>query len=397
MDVVRWWQSPAWATLGRALALAFLVVTINTNSGKLGDGRQQLTVTAAAVGCAVILAIPRLRLSAEPLVTVGVTAWWGWLTDLLLAVVMFDLAVARRTRLALLCAALALAGNAAGVRAASVWVGQRWVSTLTVLLFGLVLGLWQGNRRRLLHTLAGQVEQLRVETGLREDAARAAERSRIAAEMHDVLAHRLSLIALHTGVLATRGAALPGPVADRLAMLRATSVEALTDLREVLGALHDPHAAPADGPAVREVAALVADARAAGQQVALTVTGRAADAPTTHRLAAYRIVQEALTNARKHAPGAAVEIQVDYRPPATRVEAANGSGTAGVAEPAVDSGYGLIGLRERVTALGGHLDAGPAGTGSWRLSARLPHPATASPAGRTGRRSPAPSPKDGSA
>ncbi|MFD7639178.1 sensor histidine kinase [Kitasatospora sp. NPDC059795] len=368
-----WWRSPVWATLGRALVLAFLVSAIHRNSGQLWDGREQLAVTVAAVLCAMSLTVPQLRLSVAPLLAVGVTACWGWLVDLLLGVVMFDLAVARRTRFALLCAGLALVGNLAGVRAASVWVGQRWLSTLTVLLFGLVLGLWQGNRRRLVQTLAGQVEQLRVETRLREDAARAAERSRIAAEMHDVLAHRLSLIALHTGVLATRGATLPGPVADRLAILRATSVEALTDLREVLGALHDPQAAPADAPAVREVAALVADARDAGQQVALTVTGRAADAPTTHRLAAYRIVQEALTNARKHADGSPVDVRVDYRPPATLVEVTNGAGTA--ATVAVDSGYGLVGLRERVTALGGHLDAGPAGTGSWRLAARLPHPA----------------------
>ncbi|MFD8481821.1 sensor histidine kinase [Kitasatospora sp. NPDC059673] len=368
-----WWRSPLWATAGRAAVLAFLVVTINHNSAQLGDESERLTITVAAASCAAILTVPQLRLSAAPLVSVVMTARWGWLVDLLLAVVMFDLAVARRTRLALLCAAIAPAGNLAGLRAASVWVGQRWLSTLTVLLFGLVLGLWQGNRRRLVQTLAGQVEQLRVETRLREDAARAAERSRIAAEMHDVLAHRLSLIALHTGVLATRGAALPGPVADRLAVLRTASVEALTDLREVLGALHDPHAAPADAPAVREVAALVEDARAAGQQIALTVTGRAPDAPTTHRLAAYRIVQEALTNARKHADGARVEVRVDYRPPATLVEVSNGAGTA--ASTAVDSGYGLVGLRERVTALGGRLDAGPAGTGSWRLSARLPHPA----------------------
>ncbi|MFI9785542.1 sensor histidine kinase [Kitasatospora sp. NPDC051984] len=373
MDAVTWWKSPLWAIAGRAAVLTFLVVAINQNSAKLGYESERLKLTLAAACCAACLTIPQLRLKVAPVATVVLTAWWGWLVDLLLAAVMFDLAVARRTRLALLCAALALAGNLAGPRAASVWVGQRWMSTLTVLLFGLVLGLWQGNRRRLVQTLGGQVEQLRVETRLREDAARAAERSRIAAEMHDVLAHRLSLIALHTGVLATRGAQLPGPVADRLAILRTTSVEALTDLREVLGALHDPQAVAADAPAVREVAALVEDARAAGQQVALTVTGRGPDAPTTHRLAAYRIVQEALTNARKHADGAQVEVRVDYRPPATLVEVTNGAGIA--ASTAVDSGYGLIGLRERVTALGGRLDAGPAGTGSWRLSARLPHPA----------------------
>ncbi|WP_244305190.1 sensor histidine kinase [Kitasatospora cheerisanensis] len=368
-----WWRSPAWATVGRAAFLAFLVVTIHHNSARLDDPGGQWAVTVAAALCAAVLTVPQLRLSAAPLLVSAATACWGWLLDLLLAVVLFDLAVARRTRTAVLCAALALAGNLAGVRAASVWVGQRWVSTLTVLLFGLVVGLWQGNRRRLVHTLAGQVEQLRVEARLREDAARAAERTRIAAEMHDVLAHRLSLIALHAGVLATRGGGLPGPVADRLALLRTASVEALTDLREVLGALHDPGAAPAGAPAVRDLRALVEDAREAGQQVELTVTGRAPDAPTTHRLAAYRIVQEALTNARKHAAGAPVEVRVDYRPPTTLVHVANPAGAAGPA--AVDSGYGLVGLRERVTALGGHLDAGPAGTGSWRLSARLPHPA----------------------
>jgi signal transduction histidine kinase len=239
-----------------------------------------------------------------------------------------------------------------------------------------LVGLWQGSRRRLLLALAADVEHLSIEAQLREEAARIAERSRIAAEMHDVLAHRLSLIALHTGVLTTKSDTLPAPLAERLGLLRTTSVEALTDLRDVLGVLRDPDATPADAalkPVMREVEELADEARAAGQHVELTTDGLPEQAPTTHRLAVYRIAQEALTNARKHADGAPVTVRIGYRPPATLVEVTNPPGAPRT--DTVGSGYGLVGLRERVTALGGHLNAGPAGAGAWRLAARIPHPA----------------------
>lgn len=139
-----------------------------------------------------------------------------------------------------LCVAVALAGNLLGLADTSLWAEQRYVSALVAMLFAAVVGLWLGNRRRVVDMLATQVEQLRIESELREQAARVAERSRIAAEMHDVLAHRMSLIALHTGVLVTKADTLPTVVADRLALLRATSTEALSDLRDVLGALRDP-------------------------------------------------------------------------------------------------------------------------------------------------------------
>ncbi|MFF1285808.1 sensor histidine kinase [Streptomyces sp. NPDC058299] len=295
---------------------------------------------------------------------------------LLLGVVMYDLAIARRLRAAAGCAAVALAANLLGYPATRLWAEQRYASALLVWLFAVVVGLWLGNRRRLIQALAADVEHMRVEARLREEAARIAERSRIAAEMHDVLAHRLSLIALHTGVLATKSAMVPAPVAERLALLRTASTEALTDLRDVLGALREPDAPQTSAaltPVMRDVQELVDEARAAGQRVAMTTEGRPDQAPTTHRLAAYRIVQEALTNARKHAEGALVTVRVDYRPPATLVEVVNTAGTP-ANTLSVDSGYGLIGLGERVTALGGNLSAGPAGSGSWCLAARIPHP-----------------------
>lgn len=167
----------------------------------------------------------------------------------------------------------------------------------------------------------------------------------------------------------------PGAPPRRRLTHRTASTEALADLRDVLGALRDPGSAPAESalaPVVRDVRELVDEARTAGQHVGLTVHGLPERVPTTHRPAVYRVVREALTNARKHADGAAVTVRVDYRPPATLVEVTNppGQARAGPAGP----GFGLVGLRERATALGGHLNAGPAGAGAWRPAARIPHP-----------------------
>jgi signal transduction histidine kinase len=359
------------------LAAVLNMASINEVNGVSINDRQYLVpVTAAALLCGAALLVPRLRWPVAPLLVTVATAWWGSLLLPMLAVVLYDLAVDRRARTAVGCAVAALGANVLSYRATSLWTGQSYASTLVLPVLAVLVGLWLGSRRRLLLALAADVEHLSVEARLREEAARITERSRIAAEMHDVLAHRLSLIALHTGVLSTRSGTLPAPVAERLGLLRTTSVEALTDLRDVLGVLRDPDATPAGAaltPMMREVGDLADEARAAGQRIELTIDGLPERAPTTHRLAVYRVVQEALTNARKHADGAPVTVRIGYGPPATLVEVTNPPGTPRT--DTVGSGYGLIGLRERVTALGGHLDSGPAGAGAWRLTARIPHPA----------------------
>nr|WP_030740224.1 histidine kinase [Streptomyces sp. NRRL F-5135] len=368
-------EGPLWAAYGRVALVALIVAGIGLNASVISGGRHLFPVTAAALLCGAALLLPRRRWLLAPLLATVATAWWGWPMLPLLAIALYDLSVDRRVRVALGCAVAALGGNLLGHPTTSLWGADRYASTLFLPALAIAVGLWLGSRRRLLHALTAQVGHLRVETELREEAARAAERSHIAAEMHDVLAHRLSLIALHTGVLATRSDTLPAPVVERLGLLRTASTEALADLRDVLGALRDPGSAPAESalaPVVRDVRELVDEARTAGQHVGLTVDGLSERVPTTHRLAVYRVVREALTNARKHADGAAVTVRVDYRPPATLVEVTNppGQARAGPAGP----GFGLVGLRERVTALGGHLNAGPAGAGAWRLAARIPHP-----------------------
>lgn len=366
-----------WAAYGRVGFMAFCVLVAAFNAAQIEDGRYLAPVTVVAVLCGAALLVPGLRWPVAPLLVTVCAAWWGWPLLPLLALALFSMAVDGRARAAVGCAVVALGANLLSYRATSLWAAQSYASTLFLPLTAIVFGLWLGNRRRLLAALAGDVEHLRIEAELREEAARATERARIAAEMHDVLAHRLSLIALHTGVLATKNETLPALVTERLRLLRSTSVEALTDLRDVLGALREPEIAQPDSslsPAVREVRELVDEARAAGQPVELTSQGRPEQAPTTHRLAVYRLVQEALTNARKHADGAEVTVRIDYRPPATLVEVTNPPGTPRT--DTVGSGYGLVGLRERVTALGGHLNAGPAGAGAWRLAARIPHPSS---------------------
>ncbi|MFD5597670.1 sensor histidine kinase [Streptomyces griseorubiginosus] len=368
-------ESRRWAAYGRGalVALCALAAVLNDVATQ---GRYPAPVVVTVMVCGAALLVPRLRWPAAPLLVTVATAWWGTLLLPMLAVALYDLAVDRRARIAVGCAVAALGANLLGYRPTSLWTAQSYASTLLLPVLAVLVGLWLGSRRRLVQALAADVEHLRVEARLREDAARAAERSRIAAEMHDVLAHRLSLIALHTGVLATKSETLPAPVTERLALLRTTSVKALTDLRDVLGVLRDPDAAPTGAtltPIMREVGALADEARAAGQHVELTTDGLPEQVPTTHRLAVYRIVQEALTNARKHAVGAPVTVRIDYGPPATLVEVTNPPGTSRT--DTVGSGYGLVGLRERVAALGGHLNSGPAGSGAWRLAARIPHPA----------------------
>ncbi|WUH92280.1 histidine kinase [Streptomyces sp. NBC_00433] len=237
------------------------------------------------------------------------------------------------------------------------------------LVFALAItaGLWTASRRRLAASRA-------VEAELHAEQARLAERARISAEMHDVLAHRLSLLALHAGVLAMQTETLPPPALERIALLRATAAQALADLRDLLGALRTD--LPGDprkerGPAVQDLSALLAEADAAGQRIEAEIGGEAGSAPASHRLAVHRLVQEGLTNARKHAGGAPVRLHVHYGSPATSVELVNGPGRPPY-PPSATIGYGLVGLSERVSGLSGHLHHGPSPDGGWRLSARLP-------------------------
>src|SRR5690606_9231987 len=227
--------------------------------------------------------------------------------------------------------------------------------------------------------------------------ARVAERTRIAREMHDTLAHRLSLLAATAGALEYRPDADPAQLARAAGLVRAGVSSALGDLRDVVRVLRaDPEdvdgGAPAPQPTLDDVDRLVAEAREAGGDVTYERSG-SVDVPRTVEVAAYRVAQEGLTNARRHAPGSPVVLRVTARAGEVRVTVSDGGprlvavggpveGAAGGAAGASGdgTGTGLVGLRERVDLLGGTLDAGARDDG-FVLDVRLPGDACTSRVG----------------
>ncbi|MFJ2161412.1 sensor histidine kinase [Streptomyces sp. NPDC087856] len=230
-------------------------------------------------------------------------------------------------------------------------------------------------RRQLVLAWAERARQAGTEQWLRVERGRRAERERIAREMHDVLAHRLSLLSLHAGVLEYRRGLPPEKLAETAALIRAGAHQSLEDLREVIGLLRAP-----DGerdrpqPTLSDVPGLVEESRTAGLRLAYANRlDPAADIPERLGRTGYRIVQEALTNARKHAPPrAATRLELRGGPgEGLTVEAVNPLGVFG-GTTVPGSGSGLVGLAERVSLAQGRLGHGPTPDGEFRLTAWLP-------------------------
>jgi signal transduction histidine kinase len=249
------------------------------------------------------------------------------------------------------------------------------------LLTGIVIGwgLFARARRQLVLSLRERAERLEAEQRLHVEQAREAERRRIAGEMHDVLAHRVSLLSLHAGALEFRPDAPPEEIAEAAGVIRATAHAALQDLREVIGVLRegtDGAATEPPQPTLAEVPALVEESRAAGMRVTcrIDVPG-APELPEALGRTAYRIVQEGLTNARKHAPAAAVEVRLTGGDElVVEVVSRRPVGVAATGAPLARTGggTGLIGLAERVGLAGGSLEHGPDAGGDFVLRATLP-------------------------
>jgi signal transduction histidine kinase len=248
----------------------------------------------------------------------------------------------------------------------------------TAVVPGLASRYWT-QRRTLLHTLQQRNVQLLRERAMVEGQARLRERQRIAQDMHDSLGHQLALISVHTGALEVDPELTPRQ-REAVGVLRDASVTAMHELREVVGILRDGVEGPApvdeSGRVARGTAGiegLVEAARAAGNAVELRCKGevRALAAAADH--AAYRIVQEALTNAYKHAPGAPIDVELRYEPDSVVVEIVSGAVGAPAPGEVVSGGQGLTGLRERARLVGGIVHAGPADGGGFRVAGVLPY------------------------
>jgi len=235
-----------------------------------------------------------------------------------------------------------------------------------------LLGLWVYQRIALMESLRDRAEAAERERALLAERAVTAERRRIAREMHDVVAHRVSVISLQAGALTVTAA--DDAVADTAEVIRKTSVDALTELRHMLNVLRDDGDAAAStepgSVTLEHIDRLVADAEGAGANVYLDRPGRLPEVSGEVGRAAYRVVQESLTNAAKHAPHAAVRVTLSSDGEGLRVVVANRRSVGGTSVPG--SGYGLVGMRERVTLVGGELRTGPADDGGYRVEAVFP-------------------------
>lgn len=243
-----------------------------------------------------------------------------------------------------------------------------------------VTGLYLGARRRLVESLKDRAYGLETELDLlaeqaaeRARRARLEERTRIAREMHDVVAHRVSLMVVHAGALERVIPKDPEKAQQSARLMGEVGRQALNELREILGVLRMSEEAVAAPAGLAELSRLVQQSEAAGMRVTLTVSGaRRAYVPEAEQTA-YRVVQEGLTNAHKHAGGAQVSVLLAFVPNGVRVAVLNDCPGGAAREVALPSGgNGLVGMRERVLALGGSFTAGQEPDGGFRVEAVLP-------------------------
>jgi signal transduction histidine kinase len=265
-----------------------------------------------------------------------------------------------------------------------------------------LFGLYIGARRRLMESLRERADSLEQELSLLADRAeqraqwaRREERTRIAREMHDVVAHRVSLMVVHAAALQAVALKDPQKAVKNAALVGDMGRQALTELRQMLGVLREDvapspaapvplaavgraaaaaaEAASGDGPCLDALEDLVEQSRQAGVVVELMVLGEVRAYAAEVEQTAYRVVQEALTNVHKHAAGAKVVVRLAHRDGEVAMQVENGPSDAGVADADLPSGgNGLVGMRERVTRLGGVFVSGPTDAGGFRVSAVLP-------------------------
>jgi signal transduction histidine kinase len=239
-------------------------------------------------------------------------------------------------------------------------------------------GTYLATRRALLAALAERAAQAEAERLLRDERARTAERTRIAREMHDVLAHKVSLIALHAGALEVGAGADQDRVRQTAVLIRVTARQALQELRTVLGVLHTEPGTGSDhalerGEPFADLASLVRESTQAGQQVELR--DHAGPLPPATARVIYRVAQEGHTNAHRYAPNAHTTVSVDRGPDDRVTVTVHNARSSDPPTGLPGSGSGLVGLAERIRLVGGSMESGPLGPGGrdgWRLRAVVP-------------------------
>jgi signal transduction histidine kinase len=282
-------------------------------------------------------------------------------------------------------ATLGLVAGAVGAYGVASVIGLRTSGpdfvVIAVMVFAVVLASWAlGQLRRMSRRdrdrLVERARLLELERDQEARLAANAERARIAREMHDVVAHSLSVTVAQADGGRYAGAADPAAALQALETISKTGRQALADMRALLGVLRDDEAQQrAPQPDAGQIPALVQQVGAGGLDIRFDVTGRPAPMSAGAGLAAYRIVQESLTNVLKHAgPGCKASVALRWRPDALEVWISdNGRGAGATVPTGGTPGQGLLGMRERATLYGGSLDAGPVPGGGFGVRAVLPY------------------------
>ena len=302
-----------------------------------------------------------------------------------LVIALYTVARLQSRRDALACAGVL---ELTVVTALPLLAGAGWWHDL-IFLSGLIaaalgLGLYTGTRRAYLAELRDRADRLERERDQQAALAVAAERTRIAREMHDIVAHHLTVMITLSEAAIAASASSPERANDVMRSVADTGRRALADTRRLLGVLRqrpsqDPGQGPSQDPGgslqpvpdLTQLDTLIEQVRSAGLDTTLEIHGQAPDVPAGVQLTVYRLVQEALTNTLKHGgPGARASVRLRYLPGELLVDIDDDGAGAAAHEPA-GIGSGLLGMRERVHAYGGDVQAGPRGPSGWKVSARL--------------------------
>jgi len=293
---------------------------------------------------------------------------------LALLAAVYSVSVYAETQPRLAVAGLGVLAVATGVGGSLLRRSPAWSTALTIgaiLLVAWVMGDYARNRRQYLLVLQKRAEALEIQIAENRRQAAEEERVRIARELHDVVSHNVSVMAIQAGAARVAGG---DSVAQALGSIEITARDTLAELNRLLGVLRRSESGPSRSPqpGISQVEALLKSAREAGFHTEVRVTGVARALPAALDLSAYRIIQEAVTNAMKHSGAGRIEVLIEY--------ASDGLGLAvtddgrGASSDAItgSNGHGLIGMRERVAIFGGRLETTSSALGGFTVRARLP-------------------------
>jgi signal transduction histidine kinase len=340
----------------------------------------EFVVLAISIAPLVVRRIWPLPVFGWILLTAVATGLWSSspVDAFALLIALSTVAALRPRRDALICAGLL---EVVAVIALVLYVYSRWwydtIFASGMIAAALGIGLYLAARRAYLAELHDRAERLEREADQQAALAAAAERARIAREMHDVVAHHLTVMTTLAEAAVAASASSPEKATDVMRRVATTGRRALADTRRLLGVLRESNGQDSAGalqpvPDLGQLDALIEQVRSAGLDTTLELHGQAPDAPAGVQLAVYRLVQEALTNTLKHGgAGARACVRLSFAPGELRVDVDDDG--AGRAPPAAaGAGGGLVGMRERIRAYGGDVQAGPRQPAGWAVSARLP-------------------------